>query len=286
MSERHEPDDAEAIARVVADLQKGRVRHIGDERMRDMALALIDHPTVVNATAIYHSLVARDEPVYVYEDHPCISPPWEEAAICFRNEHGNVIVMHATTNESSEWETENPVDWERVRWRLFIFVWLGGGSDKTGPVMTGGPVHLWQFAIYDNGEPADLRWVQLATSYPLKNWDMAHLVLLGALNFLNCRNVELVTPQRPRPARRRIGRLGVNVHTINVTPFGRSTRNVKGEPVGGTPLTSVRGHFASYGPEFGRGLLFGRLAGRFWIPQHARGDREHGESSASYELQP
>lgn len=36
----------------------------------------------------------------------------------------------------------------------------------------------------------------------------------------------------------------------------------------------------------GRGLLFGKLAGRFWIPQHARGDREHGESVADYALQP
>jgi hypothetical protein len=32
----------------------------------------------------------------------------------------------------------------------------------------------------------------------MKYWGMAHVTLLGALNFTNCRNVELVDPQRPR----------------------------------------------------------------------------------------
>lgn len=115
---------------------------------------------------------------------------------------------------------------------------------------------------------------------------MAHLVLLGALNFMNCRNVELVEPTWERHKRKRLARLGVKVHTISVFPVGRSVRS--GPKVqdagGGLPLSSVVGHFAHYGPEYGRGLLFGRLAGRFWIPQHARGAKEHGESEVDYRL--
>jgi hypothetical protein len=53
----------------------------------------------------------------------------------------------------------------------------------------------------------------------------------------------------------------------------------------GVPLTSVVGHFARYGVD-GRGLLFGKYAGRFWIPQHARGKKELGVNVNDYDLKP
>lgn len=272
---------ASAIGRVVADLRTGNIRALSDD-LRDLAGPWPAEP-VVDATAIYRSLVAREESVALYEDHPCISPPWEHAAICYVNEHGNVIVMCALADSSRQWETAEPVDWERVRWRLNTFVFIGGRSTVSGPMPTIGPVHLWQFAIYEQGEPADLHWVHLVPEYPLEHWDMAHLVLLGALNFMNCRNVELVEPRRPRAEARRLARTGVTVHTINVFPIGRSSRSVKSDPLG-VPLTSVRGHFATYGPAYGRGLLFGKHEGRFWIPQHARGSAEIGTSDHDYRI--
>jgi hypothetical protein len=250
---------------------------------------------VVDATAIYRSLADNPKPVYLYEDHPCIAPPWMNAAICYANEHGNVIVMQSTATELAKnerrelWEPADPVEWDRVRWAVDTCVWIGGHSKALGgSFQTAGPVHVWRSAVYENGEPADLHWVQLVPEYPLENWEMAHLVLLGALNFMNCRNVELVEPTRERHERKRLTRLGVRVHTISVFPVGRSTRNgpKAAGTGGGVPLTSVAGHFAHYGPEYGRGLLFGRLSGRYWIPQHARGAVEHGQSEADYRLVP
>lgn len=251
-----------------------------------LALALVLDPTVVDATAIYHSLVAKDEPVYLYEDHPCVSPPFSEAAISYVNEHGNVVVMHATADTTIKpWDTESKVvDWSRVKWALTVFVWIGG-QGGSGPVPTTGPVHMWWIAVYDDGEPADIHWIHIAEDVPLEQWDMAQLVLLGSLNFLNCRNVALVDPVRPRAEARRVARTGVKVHTINVLPTGSSTRGSRGDPVG-VPLASVRGHFACYGPEYDRELLFGKYAGRYWRPQHARGSKEHGESQADYRLAP
>lgn len=274
---------ADAIAKVVSDLRAGRVKQL-------QPLPVSFDGPVVDATAIYHSLVARDEPIMIYEDHPCIAPPWEDALICYANEHGNVIVMLATTTTpdhpdlSGDWETADEVDWNLVRWRLHTYLFLGGRSKTLGAIITGGPVHMWQFAIYESGEPADLHWVQLSDTYPMSHWDMAHLVLLGALNFMNCRNVELVEPRRPRAEARRIARTGVTVSTINVFPVGRSTRSDRASESTGVPLTSVRGHFARYGPEYGRGLLFGKYAGRYWVPQYARGSAEHGESEHNYNL--
>jgi hypothetical protein len=311
---------ADAIANVVSDLRTGRVRLLYDkdekEKPNSVELAyraaqlwLNRDYTVVDCTKIYHSLLEKDEPVYLYEDHPSIMSPWEEAAYCYVNEHGNVIVMGTTTrsyehsNEEQRramdtlseivrtesqtpWEPAEPVEWERVKWIANTFIWVGGRSPETGPIQTSGPVHMWQYAIYESGEPADLHWVHVFEAYPMERWDMAQIVLLGALNFLNCRNVSIEEPKRSRAERRRIERTGVRVHEIMVTPTGRSTRSASPESTGIMPLTSVRGHFAHYGPKYGKGLLFGKLEGRFWIPQFARGDAEHGEHEHSYALDP
>ena len=298
-------DTADGIAKVISDLRRGHTQPVilpgmDDERaesaVRAYALAreLVMDPVVVDATAIYHSLVAKDEPISMYEDHPCIAPPWEEAAICYQNEHGNVIVMHSSVMPVNPlkppWEDmadTHQIDWMRVKWRLDIFVWVGGHSKTAGLQPTHGPRHLWQFAIYPDGQPADLHWVQLVPEYPMDSWDMAHLVLLGALNFMNCRNVALVEPKRARHVQRRLDRMGVKIHTINVFPVGRTSRSPDSrEDSLGTPLTSVRGHFACYGPEYNRGLLFGKYAGRYWRPQHARGSPEEGVSIADYRLVP
>lgn len=302
---------AESIARVISHIKAGTVTYMDDEAgagMVNTARMLFDKPTIVDATKIYDSLVERDEPVALYEDHPCITPPWPEAAICYVNQHGNVIVMHTTTLDrrrwlddedaasvpgftefmSQTWETDNDVDWDRVRWQSYTFVWTGGWSPKQQCEMKPiGPLHLWTHALYEDGEPADLHWVQIVDDdvYPMKNWDMAQLTLLGALNFINCRNVELVDPVRPRGERRRLERIGERVQTLSVFPAGRSTRS-NGAGGGGVPLTSVRGHFAKYGPQYERGLLFGKYAGRFFIPQHARGERSKGVRHNDYRLEP
>jgi hypothetical protein len=314
---------AEPIAKVIADLQAGRVERMGGTAFlkgvmansgNDKALSLLDdhkvpdkynqglfdftlsraqdpNTVVIDATDIYESLTDTPKPVYIYEDHPCIAPPFESMAVCYVNQHENVIVMHAnawTLEEAGkagipQWETAQPVEWDRVKWILETFIWIGGKGGGT-PNPTCGPVHSWRFAIYENGEPADLSWVQLVPEYPMERWDMAHLVLLGALNFLACNNVEVVDPQRPRGERRRIERTGVIVKTINVFPPGKRTQSGSAGTGGSVPLSSVRGHFSAYGPEYGRGLLFGKISGRFWIPQHARGSKEYGETEHDYKL--
>lgn len=282
---------AEAVGRVVADLKAGRCRNPVEGGR--VGLRSGQEGTVVDATALYHSIVERDEPVALYEDHPCIAPPWPSFMVCYENEHGNVVIMHglvsdrATGNDWTwDWRPECEVDEDRLRWRIDVIVYVGGRG-KSGPAPTTGPLHSWKFLVYDDGEPADLHWEQIVPEYPMENWDMAHLVVLGALNFMNCRNVDIVDPERPRPERRRVERTGVTVHTINVFPTGKATRSPKGEPLGGsTPLSSVRGHFAEYGVN-GKGLLFGKYAGRFWIAQHARGDTAAGDATGNdYRLVP
>jgi hypothetical protein len=285
-----------AIAEVVRDLRAGRVgvSHEDPEISARALAGISDTAPVVDATQIYRSLADNPKPVYIYEDHPSIAPPWQSAFVCYVNEHGNVIVMHLFSEElskaerSEKWVSEsNEVDWAKVRWVTQVTIWLGGRSATLGKrIPVTGPAHVWLHAVYESGEPADIRWVHLNPKYPMKHWDMANLVILGALNYMNCRNVDIVEPLRPRAQARQIKRTGVQVSIINVFPIGKSTRS-KGKGGGqGVPLTSVRGHFACYGPDYGKGLLFGKLQGRFWIPQYARGDRDLGESRHDYALRP
>lgn len=304
---------AEEIATVVAGLRARQFRIPQNTRgdlashvatMRKISVQVIGDSLagpVVDATAVYRSLVdTPSREIDLYQDHPNIAPPWREATICYQNQHGNVIMMLQGGYEADEvkkregpswrhglsdrWEPAQPVDWDRVRWIIDTILWIGGRGGS-GPFPTTGPMHIWRFAVYDDGTPADLHWLQVVDDdvYPMRDWDMAHLVLLGTLNFMQCRNIELVEPRRPRPQQRRITRTGVRISEINVFPIGKSRRGAGRQYslTGGVPLSSVRGHFAHYGAccshHEPRGMLFGKLTGRYWIPQHARGTTEHGE---------
>lgn len=275
---------ASAIAEVVRDIEDGRVRQLPGQG--PLLPGFAAGMPVIDATAIYHSLLAK-EAVMLYEDHPSITPPWPAFHLAYVNEFGNVIVIVcAAIDDETPWETAEPVDWATVRWALTSLVFCGGYSKSVpGPIPTTGPVFCWQYAIGAQGEPLDLHWRQTHESQTGEMWTNSQLVTLQALNFLNCRNVQIVEPHRPRAERRRIARTGVTVSEINVFPIGRSARSAKLEPVG-VPLTSVRGHFAHYGPQYDRALLFGKYAGRYWIPQHARGTAELGEVEHSYTLRP
>lgn len=294
---------AEPIARVVSDIRTGRARSAlsmsdpADRRLTAFAARAGAEPgPTVDTSAIYRSLAENPRPVYLYEDHPSIAPPWDHATICYANEHGNVIAMDLTAQDlrdtppdpaSPPWAANAECDWFRVRWVMDVFVWVGGRSGAGDRVPTHGPRHLWQLAVYDDGEPADIHWVQLIPEdqYPMKHWDMANLVLLAALNFMSARNVELVEPSRSRAETRRLERIGVSPEVIHVFPAGRQTRRAEGAPSeGSVPLTSVRGSWARYGPKYGKGLLFGKYEGKFWRPPTARGDVEAGERSPDYVL--
>lgn len=303
---------AEAIARVVADLRATRIRCRMDNRgLARIALVGIEDTEVIDATALYTDLVDKDQPVYLYEDHPNIAPPFRFAAVCYTNEHGNVVAMtwqacdhrdgpdDGTLSETAaafarmgladgagRWEPAQAVDWDRVRWTIDTFVWIGGRSTAAGPFPTTGPLHCYRFAVYDDGTPADLHWIHLVREYPQERWDMAHLVLLGALNLLGCSNVVTVEPTRTRAEARRVARTGVRVTEIAVRPLRRHYECLSPGPGGTVPLHTVRGHFAEYGPAYGKGLLFGRIAGRFFIPAHARGSTDAGLVEHSYRLEP
>lgn len=293
---------AEPIADVVADLRAGRVdipATVGLKPARK-ALERAQQPQpVVDCTAIF-DMQRQADTIALYDDHPSITPPWENALPCFVNTHGNVICMQVTRldwdgSTPSDWVTENRVDWTQVRWIAVTTIWVGGVSGDGRPMPTTGPCHMFRHAIRDDGGPEDINWVALldrsGKDPNVQAWENALVTLGGSLNFLNSSNVDIAEPVRPRATRRRIERTGVTVQTIVVRPPGK--RRTKTGPDQARPidaienvLSPVRGHFSHYGDAYGRGLLFGKYAGKFWVPSHTRGADAGEAGEKTYVLKP
>lgn len=290
---------AEQIAEVVADIRADRVTcpmPRGEQSMRVFVTcvqrAQLPQP-VVDCTSIFHIQRAAEE-VSLYEDHPQITPPWENSLLCYVNTFGNVCCLQVwrqdwdgTRPAGEDWYTDNDVDWSQVRWVVQSAVFIGGVSGDGRPMPTSGPCHLFRHAVNADGSIADINWVALLApagqrvehaDFVDKNqavWDAAMITLGASLNFLNASNVSIAEPARPRPERRRIARTGVEVQTIVIRPPGkRRATSTAPRPLaaGESVLSPVRGHFAHYGPDYGKGLLFGKYAGKFYIPSHVRGE--------------
>lgn len=304
---------AEPIAEIVADIHKGRVNHPAatDAAGTEISKILLKRAQlpqpVVDCTAIFTAQQAKDE-IHLYDDHPQITPPWTDALLCYVNTFGNVIGLQVhredhdgSTPSTRMWFTENVVDWSQVRWIAETVIWAGGRSGDGKYLPTSGPVHMFRHAINGDGSVADINWLALIgergmlgerRDLPDPNrgvWDAALITLGASLNFLAASNVEIAEPQRPRPERRRIARTGVTVQAIVVRPPGkRRAASSTPRPIeaGEQVFSPVRGHWARYGPDYDRGLLFGKFAGKFWIPAFARGAANGDEGQRDYVLRP
>lgn len=118
--------------------------------------------------------------------------------------------------------------------------------------------------------------------------------LLG-LSFLNCKNV-VVTEEAGRYANRQDRRAAerrddpplVKYRTLHIEPMKTVLKTEGGIEQNGLKkaLHICRGHFAEYGDDYGKGKLFGKYEGRFFIPAHVRGSAEQGVIDKRYVVHP
>lgn len=281
-----------ALAEVVNDIRKRRVVRPPTvnaklhESIVDLA-ANADGP-LVDATFIYDTYIRKPE-IAIYEDHPSICPPWTEAFIGYRNEHGNANITYTWAHPweemgGNEWESEHGHDLSEAKWCLWLWMFSGGrAKNNTVRNPTCGPIALTQIAVAEDGTPIDIHWTDLMQDGRPEQWDWSRWAVLGTYNFLNMRNIDVVEARLPKPEWRAERRLGIRSHVLTVKPTGKSRTGStgQGEPLNGVaPLHSVRGHMAHYGQccrhHEPRGLLFGRYTCRVWVPAHARGDADTG----------
>lgn len=295
---------AEEIARVVADLRSGNWElSTSDEDHKRTFTGAAKYATVVDVSSIYDAYNASSETRNLYDSHPCVIPPWPTGLLCYTNPFGNVYAMLYELIDFRDldgtwipqWENDKGIDWENdVRWAVAMKVFLGGTNTNGRRIGTLGPVYQFQWALGHDGEPLDLHWMvtdkrfadaledQAAEDHPMM---IPQVVALDAFGFLQCRNVDIQEPKRPNHLRKRIAKSGITLNEIHVFPAGKTSRSrgVVGEPLGSVHAP-VRGHFAEYGDRYGKGKLFGKLEGRFYVTPHVRGSRDVGESNQEFVL--
>ncbi len=123
-------------------------------------------------------------------------------------------------------------------------------------------------------------------------WEQQHLAernglpllmpALLAISFLHCKNVTLVgndPPEKLNRARVKRGKKPlIRYHTLQIEPM-RQVLRTEGQ-IEETGLRKAlhicRGHFAHYGDSYGRGKLFGKLEGRYWMPETVKGAAKEG----------
>lgn len=121
------------------------------------------------------------------------------------------------------------------------------------------------------------------------------LYVFDCLELLSCTNVSLQPHDNdPKQVRRAIKRHGgtpesYRYYTLVVRPPGARS-DTPGQEIGIMPRHVCRGHRAYYGPAAihkrpdgrDRGLLFGKYAGRFFIPPTLKGKKENGTVEKDY----
>ncbi len=119
---------------------------------------------------------------------------------------------------------------------------------------------------------------------------------LMALDMIHTRNVRVVDVQLPpklaKANLRRRGLGSVRWKTITILPY--TQRPVADAPdvvhgLGARPYQIMPGHYAHYGivgpGGWLRGKLFGKISGRFWVPEHAVGDESQGIVLNDYKVE-
>lgn len=288
---------AEAIARLVRALRRGNYRRTPLDHGQEETI--IARAAVVHITAIYDAWMAEDTPIDLYADSVC-RPPLLDAIYGWENQHGNVIVAVTLSIDrervNGDWssltwepgpETAHSIDWSLVEWVTSFGFYLGGRDGDARPFPATGPVAMVMAAVNADGTVQDFHWVLAHEQVPMDLIGLDVAIVARAITFLNCRNVIVCEPTgRSRPERRRIERTGVTVNEIHVTPIGQTHKGRPRQPpiplTASGPLSMVRGHVARYGPKWGRGLLFGKYEGEYWISQHHRGSADAGEIEHEY----
>jgi hypothetical protein len=112
---------------------------------------------------------------------------------------------------------------------------------------------------------------------------------LFACSLLHCKNVteqERRLPRQQARARERKQLEPLLWKTLNVSPIRRTpTSAVHAHARAHVKRSHLcRGHFAEYGPKYGKGLLFGKHAGRFWVPPVVKGSPEAGQVDKTYNV--
>lgn len=195
---------------------------------------------------------------------------------------------------------ERGFDLERLRWVVVAMIFMQArrssrpalvaqseyGLDGDGAVMRGegGSPMLFAGMTPDWREMSDRERFGRAAAIGR----LALYPAMLAMSFSHCKNVRVVDgePMPPKLARKyeqRHRRPPYSFKVLEIDPMREVLRREGGSEAVGLKraLHICRGHFATYSEDR---PMFGRLAGRFWVPAHVRGRASEGVVEKEYRV--
>jgi len=186
---------------------------------------------------------------------------------------------------------------ERGKYAISLSVYFADGYRAFGPV------GMFDVAMDAQGAPLDFKYSHMDIG-AIGNPDMTPEELMltkiapfyQALAFMHCKNMRFVKeapePKVSKKWEKKHGEPLAKWNTLIIDPLRDTLQREKRGSVrtGPSSLHIARGHFAEYGPEFTKpdgspkGKLFGKYEGRFWVPQHTRGNVDEGVVQHDYQV--
>ncbi len=273
-----------------------------DLHMADVVRRGLNHAVVVDISnvAAYWAEV-RGAEALKSTDMPVIAPSFHVAFFEYRwprngsplddlIESVGVLVLAEEAPEK-----EKRAEWTECRWHTHWFPF----TKRKGKDVAVGP-NCWNVMpitadgrlprMLDRDEPG-VPWLVAFPQDPAQMEEVSDVrrcyfsPVYLAMGFLNCRNVGLRTnvppPKASRKHEKRHGFPLATYKTLEIDPMTAALERDGGASKHGLKraLHICRGHFATYSPERPR---FGRDVGTFWISQHIRGSKKHGEVIKDY----
>lgn len=156
------------------------------------------------------------------------------------------------------------------------------------------PVAEWAYSILPGGELGGVNYVpRFGDEGPERRGINTYTRLVPALlavSFAHCKNVTLTVndpPEKLTRARLKRGKKPlVRYYTLKIEPMKQVLRTEGGIEHNGLKkaLHICRGHFAEYGDSYGKGRLFGKYEGRYWVPSVVKGRPSEGVVVKDYRV--
>lgn len=253
---------------------------------------------ITNVADYYHSTL-ENHPEDMGRAFPNVAPPAPVVWMEYRGKHGGLVgtthglLMVSKLTDDAQWEIDifiiGAYPWEKEADICGPLAYLRASVNQDGILI--GPLHMHvpHHAEVDPEDQAsidalaDEREYMLPIVYPA----------LFALSLLHCKNVVVQQENglpKTRQARRQLERSGetppTTFHTLQIEPMKQVLATEGGIAHNGLKkaLHICRGHFAEYGDEYGKGKLFGKYEGRFWMPAHVRGSADSGVALKDYNV--
>jgi hypothetical protein len=218
-----------------------------------------------------------------------IAPPMDNFLIQFEilKNAPSPVGLHFSSTVLEEGEDERG-----ARWVYDLDIWIGVGAYRraVGLGALGEPIEHMKLWVNPDGTINRVRagdetvWQKNVGEDEINSF--RKMVIVGAftLNLLHCKNVHLIEADPSKRERRKAAKKNRPMERYHVLRVGSVGRGGTDRFSSGIRMSEhiVHGHFREYSEE---APLFGKYAGRFWVPAHVRGDRKVGSVKKDYEVE-